>query len=63
MAQPLPYDMGNAGDLMKHGLLAEFTQWWCRVKRKPIRFIDYLWRASLGRTSRCDCSKSSQSIC
>jgi hypothetical protein len=40
MAQPLPYDMGNVGDLMKHGLLAEFTQWWCRTSRKPIRFLD-----------------------
>jgi hypothetical protein len=40
MAQPLPYDMGNAGDLMKHGLLAEFTQWWCRASREPIRFVD-----------------------
>lgn len=40
MAQPLPYDMGNAGDLLKHGLLAEFTQWWCRLNAKPLRFID-----------------------
>lgn len=40
MAQPLPYDMGNAGDLLKHGVLAEFTQWWCRLYSKPIRFID-----------------------
>jgi hypothetical protein len=40
MAQPLPYDMGNAGDLLKHGLLAEFTQWWCRIHAKPLRFID-----------------------
>jgi hypothetical protein len=40
MVQPLPYDMGNAGDLLKHALLAEFTQWWCGIKGKPIRFID-----------------------
>lgn len=24
---PLPYDMGNAGDLLKHGILAEFVRW------------------------------------
>ena len=23
----LPYDMGNAGDLLKHGVLAEFVRW------------------------------------
>jgi hypothetical protein len=37
---PLPYDMGNAGDLVKHGLLAEFTQWWCAHERRPLRFLD-----------------------
>ncbi len=36
----LPYDMGNAGDLVKHGLLAEFTQWWCNHEARPIRFLD-----------------------
>ena len=36
----LPYDMGNAGDLVKHGLLAEFTQWWCVQERRPLRFLD-----------------------
>ena len=25
----LPYDMGNAGDLLKHGVLAEFVRWRC----------------------------------
>lgn len=40
VAQPLPYDMGNAGDLLKHGILAEFTQWWCKTHSKSIRFID-----------------------
>jgi hypothetical protein len=32
--------MGNAGDLVKHGLLAEFVQWWCRQEGRPIRFLD-----------------------
>ncbi|MGH9386200.1 MAG: hypothetical protein ACRD2N_18140 [Vicinamibacterales bacterium] len=36
----LPYDMGNAGDLVKHGLLAEFTQWWCEYMSKPLCFLD-----------------------
>ena len=36
----LPYDMGNAGDLVKHGLLAEFTQWWCAYVTRPLRFLD-----------------------
>jgi hypothetical protein len=40
LVQPLPYDMGGAGDLLKHGVLAEFTQWWCRIKAKPLRFVD-----------------------
>lgn len=37
---PLPYDMGNAGDLIKHGLLAEFAQWWSRCERRSLRFLD-----------------------
>ena len=36
----LPYDMGNAGDFVKHGLLAEFTQWWCEHEARPLRFLD-----------------------
>jgi hypothetical protein len=40
MAQPLPYDMGGAGDLLKHGVLAEFTQWWCQSHTTPLRFVD-----------------------
>lgn len=40
MAQPLPYDMGGAGDLLKHGVLAEFTQWWCQSHTTPLRFAD-----------------------
>ena len=35
----LPYDMGNAGDLLKHGVLAEFVQWRCE-SRTSFRFID-----------------------
>ena len=35
----LPYDMGNAGDLLKHGVLAEFVRW--RIERHaPVRFLD-----------------------
>ena len=38
---PLPFDMGNAGDLLKHGLLAEFTQWWYTWNTdNPMRFLD-----------------------
>jgi hypothetical protein len=36
----LPYDTGNAGDLVKHGLLAEFTQWWCEHEGQRLRFLD-----------------------
>ncbi len=39
-SQPLCYDMGNAGDLLKHGILAEYTKWWCRINSKPICFLD-----------------------
>ena len=35
----LPYDMGNAGDLLKHGVLAEFVHWQCRLGI-PLRFMD-----------------------
>ena len=37
---PLPYDMGNAGDLLKHGVLAEFTRWWCGRSGHAITFLD-----------------------
>lgn len=37
---PLPYDMGNAGDLIKHGLLAEYTAWWIRNKQRKFVFYD-----------------------
>ena len=35
----LPYDVGNAGDLLKHGVLAEFAQWRCE-SCTSFRFID-----------------------
>ncbi len=35
----LPYDMGNAGDLLKHGVLAEFVRWQCDLGRS-FRFFD-----------------------
>ena len=38
--EPLPYDMGNAGDLLKHGVIAEFAEWACRVFGKPLAFLD-----------------------
>lgn len=37
----LPYDMGNAGDLLKHGILAEIVRWRLEAgPRRPIRFFD-----------------------
>ena len=38
----LPYCMGNAGDLLKHGVLAEFARWRCESLKtaKPFRFLD-----------------------
>lgn len=38
----LPYNMGNAGDLLKHGMLAEFVRWRCESlgPDKPFRFLD-----------------------
>ena len=35
----LPYDVGNAGDLLKHGVLAEFVRWRCE-SGGSCRFID-----------------------
>ena len=35
----LCYTMGNAGDLLKHGVLAEFIRWRCGLD-KPVRFLD-----------------------
>ena len=39
MPMTLPYDMGNAGDLVKHGVLAEFVRWQCELGI-PLRFMD-----------------------
>ena len=36
----LPYQMGNAGDLLKHGVLAEFVRWRC-AQGAAIRFLDF----------------------
>ena len=37
----LPYDMGNAGDLLKHGALATFVDWFLgRPGEKRIRYAD-----------------------
>ena len=33
------YDKGNAGDLLKHGVLAEFVHWQCQSGRS-FRFFD-----------------------
>ena len=35
----LPYDMGNSGDLLKHGVLAEFVRWQCE-SGGSFRFMD-----------------------
>ena len=35
----LRYDMGNAGDLLKHGVLSEFIRWQCE-SNGAFRFID-----------------------
>ena len=35
----LPYDMGNAGDLLKHGVLSEVARWQCE-QGIQLRFID-----------------------
>ena len=40
MTEPLPYDMGNAGDLIKHGVLAEFTAWWFAANEGLFQFVD-----------------------
>ncbi len=43
------YDMGNAGDLLKHGVLAEFVHWQCQSGRSR------KWQGAFGRcrTARC----------
>ena len=35
----LRYDMGNAGDIIKHGILAEFARWWIEEGQK-LRYAD-----------------------
>ncbi|WP_455207413.1 hypothetical protein [Kaarinaea lacus] len=39
-AEPLPYDMGNAGDFIKHGLIAEYCEWWFTVNHGMFKFVD-----------------------
>ena len=37
----LRYDMGNAGDIIKHGILAEFAEWWASQEDYgELRFAD-----------------------
>ncbi len=50
----LPYDMGNAGDLLKHGVLAEFLRTRLIFQRdQPIRFLD-LFAGEPVRSGTCD---------
>lgn len=35
----LPYEIGNAGDLLKHGVLAEYIRWRCEQGGR-VRFVD-----------------------
>ena len=51
----LPHDMGNAGDLLKHGVLAEFVRWRCE-SAGSLRFIDLFggepWTAPVPEVAR-----------
>lgn len=40
ISSSLPYDMGNAGDLLKHGALATFVDWFLEYRAKEIRYAD-----------------------
>ena len=40
VSSSLPYDMGNAGDLLKHGALATFVDWFLEYRAKEIRYAD-----------------------
>ena len=41
MIPTLKYEMGNLGDIIKHGLLAELTEWWCvQGHTSPMVFAD-----------------------
>lgn len=39
-SKPLPYTMGNAGDLIKHGLLCELINWLSEKQQEYITFYD-----------------------
>lgn len=39
-SSPLPYTMGNSGDLIKHGILAEFTDWHAKEIKEDLIFYD-----------------------
>ncbi len=43
----LPYDRGNAGDLLGHGVLAEFVRWQRELGRS-FRFFDLFGREPEG---------------
>jgi len=51
----LAYDMGNAGDMLKHGVLAEFVRWRCE-STGSLRFIDLFggepWAAPVPEVAR-----------
>lgn len=40
ISSSLPYDMGNAGDLLKHGALATFVDWFLECGEKRIHYAD-----------------------
>lgn len=40
MIPTLKYEMGNIGDIVKHGLLAEFVDWWCMWSKPRMVFAD-----------------------
>lgn len=40
ISSSLPYDMGNAGDLLKHGALATFVDWFLWCGEKQIHYAD-----------------------
>ncbi|MGI9297940.1 MAG: hypothetical protein ACR2QC_08585 [Gammaproteobacteria bacterium] len=40
MGHELRYEMGNAGDIIKHGLLAEFVRWYKSAVGECLRFAD-----------------------
>ena len=38
-SKSLPYDMGNIGDLLKHGVMAEFIRWWSDINPDKNNFV------------------------